>query len=198
MSSTVTVDVNRKKEQSWTIVSHFCLGIAVFLGINAFMMWTAVVANAQQQTASEIVQTTIASWTGLISALAAIAAVIAKWADSQANKHKENTRWLQFAEYANMAKDSLKSTDQSVKDNADLIKNLANVLGNVPPIKTELEKPQNQAVINEINKNVDDWTRDLQKYYEIASKVTELNAKDPVVKKIADVQSFLTPVKSEG
>jgi hypothetical protein len=197
MSSKVTVEMNRKKDQSWTIVSYFCLGIAVFLGINAFMMWTAVVANAQP-TGGDIVQTTVASWTGLISALAAIAAVIAKWADSQANKHKENIRWLQFAEYANMAKDSLQSTDKSVKDNADLIKNLANVLGNVPPIKTELEKPQNQAVINEINKNVDDWARDLQKYYEIASRVTELNPKDPVVKKIADVQSFLTPVKSEG
>jgi len=198
MSSAVTVEMNRKKEQSWTIVSYFCLGIAVFLGISAFMMWTAVVANAQSQTAGNIAESIVASWTGLISALAAIAAVIAKWADSQANKHKENTRWLQFAEYANMAKNSLQRTDESVKDNADLINKLANLLGNVPPIKTELEKPQNQAVINEINKNVDDWATDLQKYYEIASRVTELNPKDPVVKKIADVQSFLAPVKSEG
>ncbi len=198
MSSAVTVEMNRKKEQSWTIVSYFCLGIAVFLGISAFMMWTAVVANAQSQTAGNIAESIVASWTGFISALAAIAAVIAKWADSQANKHKENTRWLQFAEYANMAKNSLQRTDESVKDNADLINKLANLLGNVPPIKTELEKPQNQAVINEINKNVDDWATDLQKYYEIASRVTELNPKDPVVKKIADVQSFLTPVKSEG
>lgn len=197
MSSAITVEVNRKKEQSWTIVTYFCLGIAVFLGINALMMWTAVVANAQQgQTGVESAQTLVASFTGLISALAAIAAVIAKWADSQANKHKENTRWAQFAVYANQAKNSLQETDKGAKDNADLIKKLVNVIGNVPAVKTELEKPQNQAVINEINKNVDDWTTDLQKYYEIASRISKLNEKDEVVQRIADIQQFL--VKTEG
>jgi hypothetical protein len=197
MSSAVTVEVNRKKEQSWTIVSYFFLGIAVFLGINALMMWTAVVANAQQGlTAVESAQTLVASFTGLISALAAIAAVVAKWADSQANKHKENTRWAQFAVYANQAKNSLQETDKGAKDNADLIKKLVNVIGNVPPVKTELEKPQNQAVINEINKNVDDWTTDLQKYYEIASRISKLSEKDEVVQRIADIQQFL--VKTEG
>jgi hypothetical protein len=197
MSSAVTVELNRKKEQSWTIVSYFCLGIAVFLGISSLMMWTAVVANAQQpQSGGNIVEATVASFTGLISALAAIAAVIAKWADSQANKHKENTRWAQFAVYANQAKNSLQETDKGAKDNADLIKKLANVIGNVPPIKTELEKPENQAVINEINKNVDDWTTDLRKYYEIASRINGQNSKDEVVRRIADIQQFL--VKTEG
>jgi hypothetical protein len=91
------------------------------------------------------------------------------------------------------AKDSLEETDRGIKENADLYKSIINNIVSVPEFKTWIKRPENKALIEQANKNADEWAESIKEYYQTFSKKAGDESKDHIVRMLANTEKQLVP-----
>ena len=81
---------------------------------------------------------------------------------------------------------SLKGTDISVKDNAELIQGIVRLMMKIPQVKQELDV--NTHLLDKINTNAERWKKDLESYYEKTSRMPGDDSKDLIIRRVAEMQ----------
>jgi hypothetical protein len=106
-------------------------------------------------------------------------ALVYRWKKSDKHEERFDDRTTTSAQTIAGAAESLKQTDYGIQDTLSALSKAIALIPGVPPAATEL-----------ISKELDQWKKDNEAYYQnTPSKSSDLS-KDPVVKKLGEVQKI--------
>ncbi len=144
---------------------------------------TAVAAPNLATTIGDLINSAIA----LLIAVFTGVGLIVKWWRDNVDTRTSRRRDSRVVDGLENIVNSLKSTDYAVKEHADLIKGVTNLLLKVPEIKKPLE--ENKELLEKINKDVNDWEESIKSYYGNKSKSTPGDdSSDEIVARVAKVE----------
>jgi hypothetical protein len=117
--------------------------------------------------------------TTLTTAGAALVGLAVRWHKSEKHEQRFDDRTVTAAQTTMSQAESLKQTDKGIEE---LLNGLSTAIGMIPGVPDQAKKV--------IEDQLNGWRTDNQKYYENApAKPTDLS-KDPVVKKLGEVQKI--------
>jgi hypothetical protein len=138
-----------------------------------------------------IITNTIPSIIGLVIAVLTGAGLLLKWYRDNIGKEQGGQRDAKISEGLDSLLNSLKGTDISVKDNAELIQGIVRLMMKVPQVKQELDV--NADLLDKINTNAERWKKGIESYYEKTSRMPGDDSKDLIIRRVAEMQKQTVP-----
>ena len=107
-----------------------------------------------------------------------------------ANQIAENETFAKIVDGMSLVSESLEATDKGIKENMDVVGVAIGSILNNSDIKTQLGTAQSQAIINQVQQQINAWNADLKKYYDTINPKLE---DDPTLQKLAVVKARSVP-----
>ena len=152
---------------------------------------TSIATSALPLDPAVIITNTIQSIIGLVIAVLTGAGLLSKMYRDNIGKEQGGQRDAKISEGLDSLLNSLKGTDISVKDNAELIQGIVRLMMKVPQVKQELDV--NTDLLDKINTNAERWKKDLESYYEKTSRMPGDDSKDLIIRRVAEMQKQTVP-----
>ena len=152
---------------------------------------TSIVTSDLPLDPAIIITNTLQSIIGLVIAVLTGAGLLLKWYRDNIGKEQGGQRDAKISEGLDSLLNSLKGTDISVKDNAELIQGIVRLMMKVPQVKQELDV--NTDLLDKINTNAERWKKDLESYYEKTSRMPGDDSKDLTIRRVAEMQKQTVP-----